>query len=593
MAVGDWIALSDGVVDSVLPRRSAIVRNAAGRATQAADARRERRHRVRRHLARPGAGRAADRALPRHDLGERCEPRDRADEGRPRRRSLRVHGRGRGRLRPTCPCTSSARRRARAATSCARASLPGMTAVLLGSSGVGKSTLVNRFAGSELMSTGETRPDDDEGRHTTSHRELILLPGGGIVIDTPGLRELQLAENAAGLDAAFVDVEELAAECRFNDCSHEGEPGCAVRAARRGGDARARAPRELAQAPARAARDRDPQRRPAPQGGDAPLEAAQPRRQIARAAPLSSGIWPPRPQEESPARAESPGSTMTKVLAAAAAAGLDSRPRSPVDGSRPTSLDVAGAPAGRRAPGRPARVGPLRRADRRDRRAGHAGRGARVPAARGPAGRRHRRPPTRRRARAARAAAARARRVLERGAFGWDVSVLQFALTRARRLPLAGRRLLRRRRRPPRSQRWQQRARASPRTGRRAGRRSRASAAPFPRLPSRADADAARRRRPTSCAPATRSPRSPAASARRCRRSRGRTSSIPAGVLLIGTKLRLPGGRATTDASATEVRASSTRGPDATASIRRSRGRSPGWSRATRRTSPPTRARGA
>jgi ribosome biogenesis GTPase len=108
---------------------------------------------------------------------------------------------------------------------------PGMTAVLLGSSGVGKSTLVNRFAGSERMSTGETRPDDDEGRHTTSHRELILLPGGGIVIDTPGLRELQLAETAAGLDAAFADVEELADACRFNDCSHEGEPGCAVVAA--------------------------------------------------------------------------------------------------------------------------------------------------------------------------------------------------------------------------------------------------------------------------------------------------------------------------------------------------------------------------
>ena len=109
-----------------------------------------------------------------------------------------------------------------------RGSLPGVTAVLLGSSGVGKSTLVNRFVGSERMDTGETREDDDEGRHTTTHRELILLPGGGIVIDTPGLRELQLAENAAGLDATFADVEELAAVCRFNDCWHDGEPGCAV-----------------------------------------------------------------------------------------------------------------------------------------------------------------------------------------------------------------------------------------------------------------------------------------------------------------------------------------------------------------------------
>jgi ribosome biogenesis GTPase len=106
--------------------------------------------------------------------------------------------------------------------------VPGVTAVLLGSSGVGKSTLVNRFAGSELMETRETREDDDEGRHTTTHRELILLPGGGIVIDTPGLRELQLAESAAGFDAAYADVEELASGCRFNDCAHEGEPGCAV-----------------------------------------------------------------------------------------------------------------------------------------------------------------------------------------------------------------------------------------------------------------------------------------------------------------------------------------------------------------------------
>jgi ribosome biogenesis GTPase len=108
---------------------------------------------------------------------------------------------------------------------------PGTTAVLLGSSGVGKSTLVNRFAGSERMATRETRADDDEGRHTTTHRELILLPGGGVVIDTPGLRELQLADSAAGFDAAFADVDELAAGCRFNDCAHEGEPGCAVLAA--------------------------------------------------------------------------------------------------------------------------------------------------------------------------------------------------------------------------------------------------------------------------------------------------------------------------------------------------------------------------
>jgi ribosome biogenesis GTPase len=108
---------------------------------------------------------------------------------------------------------------------------PGTTAVLVGSSGVGKSTLVNRFLGEERMAVTETREDDDEGRHTTSHRELILLPGGGVVIDTPGIRELQLWDGGDGLGETFSDIEELAGECKFNDCSHTSEPGCAVLAA--------------------------------------------------------------------------------------------------------------------------------------------------------------------------------------------------------------------------------------------------------------------------------------------------------------------------------------------------------------------------
>jgi ribosome biogenesis GTPase len=85
------------------------------------------------------------------------------------------------------------------------------------------------------MAVKETRADDDEGRHTTTHRELILLPGGGIVIDTPGLRELQLW-TGGGLEETFADVEELAAACRFNDCAHASEPGCAVRAALASGE---------------------------------------------------------------------------------------------------------------------------------------------------------------------------------------------------------------------------------------------------------------------------------------------------------------------------------------------------------------------
>jgi ribosome biogenesis GTPase len=105
---------------------------------------------------------------------------------------------------------------------------PGRTAVLLGSSGVGKSTLLNRLAGSELMRTAEIAADGT-GRHTTTHRELVCLPNGALVIDTPGLRELQFWEGDVG--AAFEDIEALAAECRFRDCAHAHEPGCAVLAA--------------------------------------------------------------------------------------------------------------------------------------------------------------------------------------------------------------------------------------------------------------------------------------------------------------------------------------------------------------------------
>ncbi|MCM3112119.1 ribosome small subunit-dependent GTPase A [Lederbergia lenta] len=104
----------------------------------------------------------------------------------------------------------------------------GRTVALLGSSGVGKSTLVNVFTGKEILKTAKIREDDAKGRHTTTHRELVVLEKGGILIDTPGMRELQLWEADSGLSQGFTDIEELAAQCKFRDCQHNGEPGCAV-----------------------------------------------------------------------------------------------------------------------------------------------------------------------------------------------------------------------------------------------------------------------------------------------------------------------------------------------------------------------------
>ena len=110
----------------------------------------------------------------------------------------------------------------------------GRTVAFVGSSGVGKSTLINRLLGEERLATDGLRKDD-KGHHTTTHRELLFLPGGAMVIDTPGMRELGMWDTASGVEQVFADIEELAARCRFRNCSHTSEPGCAVREAIRRG----------------------------------------------------------------------------------------------------------------------------------------------------------------------------------------------------------------------------------------------------------------------------------------------------------------------------------------------------------------------
>jgi ribosome biogenesis GTPase len=234
VAVGDWVGLGDGLIRTVLPRSSALVRNAAGRATQAQT-----------------LAANIDVAFVVSSLGPELEPRrierylvtiwesgatpeivltksDRLEDPWPMVAEVEAVALGVP-VHVVSSVTGQGLEALRARIQ------PGTTAVLVGSSGVGKSTLVNRFVGSERMAVKETRVDDDEGRHTTVHRELIELPGGGVVIDTPGIRELQLWDGG-GIDEAFADVEALAADCRFNDCTHATEPGCAVNAALASGE---------------------------------------------------------------------------------------------------------------------------------------------------------------------------------------------------------------------------------------------------------------------------------------------------------------------------------------------------------------------
>jgi ribosome biogenesis GTPase / thiamine phosphate phosphatase len=132
---------------------------------------------------------------------------------------------------PGVPVIITSAKKKRGLDTLVRQLQPGETAALLGPSGAGKSTIANALLGEERFETGEVRETDRRGRHTTSHRELVRLPSGGLLIDTPGMREIQIWDMEEEVEENFDDIEDLATQCRFRDCHHTGEPGCAVTAA--------------------------------------------------------------------------------------------------------------------------------------------------------------------------------------------------------------------------------------------------------------------------------------------------------------------------------------------------------------------------
>jgi ribosome biogenesis GTPase / thiamine phosphate phosphatase len=229
-AVGDWVAHGDGVIQAVLPRRTAFVRRAAGNETveQVVAANVDTAflvsslnhdlnlRRLERYLALAWES-GADPVIVLTKLDLADDPDGSIADVETVALGVPVHavsamtGEGLEELEPYLA--------------------PGRTVVLLGSSGVGKSTIVNALLGEERQAVKAIRESDGRGRHTTTSRELVALPGGGLVLDTPGMRELQLWDAGDGLAGTFADVDELAAACRFSDCSHETEPGCAVRGA--------------------------------------------------------------------------------------------------------------------------------------------------------------------------------------------------------------------------------------------------------------------------------------------------------------------------------------------------------------------------
>jgi ribosome small subunit-dependent GTPase A len=229
-AVGDWVALRGELAVAVLPRRSAFTRTVSGRTSAAqvvaanldavlvvdALAGETRLRRVERYLAVAwGSGATPVVVLTKADLCDDVA----AAVAEVAEDALGVE------VLAVSSVTGEGLDAVHAVVG------PGRTAAMVGPSGVGKSSLANALAGRTVAPTREVRDSDGRGRHTTTARELHLLPGGGLLVDTPGMRELALYDDLDGVDTAYADVVELAASCRFRDCEHRTEPGCAVAAA--------------------------------------------------------------------------------------------------------------------------------------------------------------------------------------------------------------------------------------------------------------------------------------------------------------------------------------------------------------------------